>query len=151
MNATTVKPTSAPISSVSTRNTCSSRSRNRTLHCRAGAFHQLAPRDCSPSFIAANSECVCIISLRTHIGLEQFSLKTISQSPIAVSGLSNLYELLQLLGRVVNFQERTAWLGIECRYLRCSGKCLVNAQSRPCNFAPAYRSYASKTPAVADR
>ncbi len=40
MNATTVSPTSAPITSVSTRNTCSSRFRKNPSHSREGTFHQ---------------------------------------------------------------------------------------------------------------
>src|SRR5271168_501359 len=40
MKATTVRPTNAPISNVSTRNTCSSRSCSNAFHCRDGACHQ---------------------------------------------------------------------------------------------------------------
>jgi len=40
MKATTIKPTNAPIKSVRTRKTCSSRWSRKALHCLPGAFHQ---------------------------------------------------------------------------------------------------------------
>src|SRR5712664_4410796 len=52
MNATTTMPTRAPMSSVSTRKTCSSRSRKNAFHCCEEEFHQFF---CAGSGISLNS------------------------------------------------------------------------------------------------
>src|SRR5260370_36847496 len=60
INATTVNPTKAPISSVSTKNTCSSRSPKKEVHWAERAVHQFTLPDslCPFAIVVALSTCI---------------------------------------------------------------------------------------------
>src|SRR6266849_3524215 len=105
MNATTTKPTSAPMNSVRTRKTCSSRSRKNAFHCREGEFHQFF---WPSSRISLN--CVLGVSLTTAF------LALLERSP----------RLFLAWRQAANFQQRAD--GIHQR--RAAGAQLADAVSR---------------------
>src|SRR6267378_5335468 len=105
MNATTTMPTSAPMNSVRTRKTCSSRSRKNAFHCREGEFHQ---------FFSATSR----ISLNSVLG------GSFTAAFLALLGRSP--RLCLAWRRAANFQQRADSIHQRCT----AGAQLADAVSR---------------------